>query len=145
MGLYKLAMGKETSFKKMIALAEQKMNKEFAVSPLSGRKKKVAFDGESADDSPEYNKEAFLQVTEDDGQGGLTEIDIAIRKSIEMLKTTPFEALLKNFESLEMRRLFMFAFELCLTNDAPEMTAKLSTSRCSSTIGSTSRLSILTS
>jgi hypothetical protein len=53
---------------------------------------------------------------------GMSEVDLAIQKSINMLRTTSFDSLVKSYNEPNMRRLYMFAFEVCLTNEAMEMT-----------------------
>ena len=52
----------------------------------------------------------------------MSEVDLASQNSINMLRTTPFHSLVKSYNEPNMYRLYMFAFELCLTNEAMEMT-----------------------
>ena len=53
---------------------------------------------------------------------GMSEVDLAVQQSINQLRATPFDTLAKSYNEPNMRRLYMFAFEVCLTNEAIDMT-----------------------
>ena len=112
MALYKLAMGKKVSFLKMMNLAEQKLAREAAVNkskatkpltdPSSGsggnQSEPRTLSGEGSREG-DAREAASAQISTNLAGGhvrvhdGLSEIDIAIRESIQMLMATPYEKL----------------------------------------------------
>jgi hypothetical protein len=96
MALSKLAMDKRESFFRILQRAEQELEKEFKKCNV-------------------HSSHTTAQKDE------LTPLDLMIRNAIDLLKSTPYEELANDYTSPDLIKLYKFAFELCLTNEAGSM------------------------